>query len=109
MTREERIEMFKEKNKFIQKLELILTTPCPKGISVQSIDYEVWEREIDDILRYQEVIVITFEGGILPISVSGNSNSANLRVVSNNIDGGDYSFSPTYMRIKDLWTKLDLN
>ena len=110
MTNTEKLNMFQEKNSFIKKLDLILTTPVPKGMTVEGVEYEVYQKEIDDILRYQEVIVITFQGGgILPLSVTGNSNSANLQVIADHINGGEYGFVPAYMRIKELWERVDLD
>ena len=110
MTDMEKFRMFQEKNSFIRKLNLVLTTPKPKGMSVEGVEYEVWKREIEGVMRYQEIIVLTFQGGgILPISANGNSNSANFRVIAENINGGDYSFTPTYMKIKELWSLVDLD
>ena len=31
MTTEEKLEMFKEKDSFIRRLDLVLTTPVPRG------------------------------------------------------------------------------
>ena len=110
MTDAEKLQVFKDKHKFVQKIDLVLTTPTPKGFTTESIEYELWEREIDGITRYQEVIVITFKGGgILPISANGNSNLANFQQIAKYCEGGEYSFVPTYMRIKDLWTKVELD
>jgi hypothetical protein len=110
MTEMEKFRMYQEKERFIRKLDLILTTPKPKGMSVEGVEYELWTRKTDELTMYQEVIVITFiGGGTLPLSANGISNSANLRVIAENIDGGEYSFVPTYMKIKDLWTKVDLD
>ncbi len=110
MTDMEKFRMYQDKYRFVQKLDLILTTPTPKGFTTESIDYELWEREIDGFKSYQEVIVITFKGGgQLPISVNGNSNLANLQEVARYCEGGDYYFVPCYQRIKELWTKVDLD
>lgn len=110
MTDLEKLAMYQEKNSFIRKLDLVLTTPTPKGMTIAGVDYEVWEREIDGIRRFQEVIVLTFKGGgTLPISATGNSNSANFEVIAKHINGGDYDFVPTYMKIKELWTLVNLD
>ena len=110
MTETELLLMYKDKYHFIQKLDLILTTPIPTGFSVSSIDYELWSKVVEDRTCYQEVLLITFIGGsILPISINGNSNPCNLQVLSENINGGDYSFFPTYQKIKETWKPVDLN
>ena len=110
MTKQEKLQMFKEKNSFIRRLDLALTTPVPKGMTITGVDYEVWEREVEGTTWYQEIIVLTFKGGgMLPISANGNSNSANFEAIATNINGGDYSFSPTYKRIKELWKQVDLD
>ena len=109
MTNTEKLKMYQEKNKLIKKLDLVLTTPTPRGMTVSGVDYEVWKLELEDSIRYQEILVISFKGGgKLPICVTGNSNSANLRVLAENIDGGDYSFVPMYSRIKETWTLVTL-
>ena len=63
MTDMEKFRMYQGKYRFIQKVDLILTTPTPKGFTTESIDYELWEREFEGLKSYQEVIVITFKGG----------------------------------------------
>lgn len=110
MTDMEKFRMYQDKYRFIQKVDLILTTPTPKGFTTESIDYELWEREFEGLKSYQEVIVITFKGGgQLPFSANGNSNIANFQQVATYCEGGDYSFVPTYQKIKEFWTRVDLD
>lgn len=105
MTTTEKLEMYKEKNKFIKKLDLILTTPPPRGMTVEAVDYEVYQQDE----RFQEFIVITFQGGaICPIGVGGNSNLANLQEVAEYIARPDYILIPMYERVKETWTLVNL-
>lgn len=114
MTNMERIEMYKEKARFIAALDLALTTPTPKGMTVTDVEYEVYRQDLTNYgasitEAWYEFIVITFKGGSkLPISVSGNSNSANFGVLAKNINGGDYSEFQYYERIKEAAEFIDL-
>lgn len=110
MTEKEKLEMYREKESFIKKLDLILTTPTPRGMSVTDVEYELYKKENENgTTWFQEILVITFRGGgQLPVSIDGNSNSANLLVLAQNINGGDYGFKPTYEAIKETWQKVDL-
>jgi hypothetical protein len=115
MTYTERIEMYKEKSRFIKRLNSALTNPQPKGFTAADIRYEVYSIEVKDAGEnpaplFQEWIIITFEGGaISPISVGGNSNAANLRVISENIHGGHYSEEKTYETVSTTWKQINLN
>lgn len=106
MTTEEKLEMFKEKDSFIRRLDLVLTTPVPRGMSVSGVDYEVYQNGTS----FYEFIVIQFKGGaFVPIAVSGNSNAANFQVVAENINGGDYSSLQFYHEVQDRATKISFD
>lgn len=110
MTEMEKFRMYQEKNAFIRKLDLVLTTPTPKGLTVEQIDYELYKKEAEATTWYQEVIVFTYKGGgTLPVSVNGNSNLANLKVIAQYAAGGDYSFKSAYETLKESWTLVDLD
>jgi hypothetical protein len=115
MTYAERIEMYKEKSRFIKRLNSALTNPQPKGFTAADIRYEVYSIEVDDVDKiphtlFQEWIIITFDGGATSsISVGGNSNAANLRVISENIHGGYYSEERTYETVSTTWKQINLN
>lgn len=115
MNYSEKIEMYKEKSRFIKRLNSALTNPQPKGFTASDIRYEVYTVEVKDAEEnphplFQEWIIITFDGGaISPISVGGNSNSANLRVISENIHGGYYSEERTYETVSTTWKQINLN
>ena len=106
MTTEEKLDMFREKDSFIRRLDLALTTPVPRGMSVYGVEYEVYQNGTS----FYEFIVIQFKGGaFVPIPVSGNSNAANFQVVAENINGGDYSSLQFYHEIQDKSTKLSFD
>lgn len=110
-----KIEMYKEKARFIRRLNDALTNPAPKGFSATNIRYEVYSVEVKDagenpVPLFQEWIIITFEGGAFSaFSVGGNSNSANLRAISENIHGGYYSEERTYETVSTTWKQINLN
>ena len=110
MTVIQKVNMFKEKAKFIQKLDLVLTTPKPAGMSIEGVEYEVYTKSPQaGTTWFQEWIVIEYTGGsILPVVVSGNSNSANFQVVADSLHGGDYSALPSYEKCKAEWDRVDL-
>lgn len=104
----ERLEMYREKESFIKKLDLVLTTPTPKGMSILSIDYEVYRKESED--WFQEFIILTFKGdAICPINVNGNSNTANLYEVAKNIANPEFPSFPIYQKVKDTWQRVELD
>lgn len=108
MTVNERLEMYREKDSFIKKLDLVLTTPTPRGMSIYGIEYEVYRKIPED--WFQEVIVLTFDGdAICPIIVTGNSHTANLCDIAKNISAPDFSAVHLYNKIKETHTKVDLD
>lgn len=108
MNMNERLDMYREKDSFIRRLDLAITTPTPRGMSIYGIEYEVYQKTPED--WFQEVIVLTFDGdAICPIIVNGNSNIANLCEIAKNISAPDYSAVQMYNRIKELWTRVDLD
>lgn len=100
MTMEEKIKMYKEKKAFIDNLSRVFETK-PKGSVVETIEYEIYTKEIayDENVRKHivEFIVITFVGGGKSVKVvSGNSNTANFRVIGSMLDGGYYADNSYY-------------
>lgn len=90
MEMNERLEMYREKRNFINRLNAAFH-PTPKGSTVTEISYEVYQKEYKDRLTFCEWIIVHFiGGGKSPRRVSGNSNTANLRVVGELVDGGYY-------------------
>ena len=91
MTIEEKMEMYREKNRFIEGLSAVFETH-PRGSSVEKITYEVYEKDIDEVRTdFREWIVVHFVGGgISPKYVTGNSNTANFKVLGPMLNGGYY-------------------
>ncbi len=110
MTIEERLKMYREKRQFVYELAMTFIK-VPKGHSVADINYEVFFKEDEYCTDITEWITITyFGGGRAHRVVSGNSNSANFRVVADMIEGGCYEQNPTYESLADRgFKKLDLN
>lgn len=102
MTITEKIEMYKEKKAFIENISKAFET-SPRGSSVESIDYEVYRRDIDEEVTYfAEYLIVTFFGGGKSVRIAnGNSNTANFRVLGTLIDGGYYD------EVRDYETILD--
>ena len=82
MTIAEKLEMYREKKQFIDGLCSVFKTR-PKGSSVSEITYEVYKKSFgEDRTDFREWIVVHFDGGgSSPRLVTGNSNTANLKVL----------------------------
>jgi hypothetical protein len=96
MTVEEKIEMYKEKKKFIENLnDMFQMEPrCP---SVEGVTYEVYQKLYIDVFDFREWVIVHFTGGGKSIKiVSGNSNIANFKVIGGMLAGGYYSEVQTY-------------
>lgn len=99
MTLEERIDMYHEKAAFIHRLDWCLTTPRPKGLTIERVSYEVYEMQHGGFVEF---IVVTYVGGaISPICVSGNSNAANFQIVAELCDKGNYIQIGYYEQVKE--------
>lgn len=94
MSMEEKIKMFKSKKAFIEDLNRAFENKQVNS-SVESIDYEVYYKEVpvEDGVRdhFVEYVIVNFIGGGKSFkNVSGNSNTANFRVIGPMLDGGYY-------------------
>ena len=77
MTFEEKVAMWSEKKRFIEALDKVFQMK-PAGSLIEKIEYEVYQKEIGDTMRFKEWLVLHFEGGaLLATQVTGNSNIAN--------------------------------
>ena len=103
MTIAEKLEMFKEKKAFIENINNVFQTK-PKGSSVTSVEYEVYCRNMNEgIVSFIEYLVVNFKGGgRCVIDVSGNSNTANFRVLGTLLDGGYYEEIYKYESLYNL-------
>lgn len=109
MTFEEKVAMWSEKKRFIEALNGVFQMK-PAGSLIEKIEYEVYQKEIGDAMRFKEWLVLHFEGGaLLATQVTGNSNIANLRAISTYLDGGYYEEVRMYKSLSEMgWELLAL-
>lgn len=102
MTLGERVEMYKNKKRFIENLnEVFQIAPgCP---SIEGIHYEVYTKDCGEgRIDEREWVIVHFTGGAKSVKiVSGNSNIANFRVVGSLLSGGYYAEVRTYQEQLD--------
>jgi hypothetical protein len=94
---EEKIEMYKEKKKFVENInDMFQVEPrCP---SVEGVSYEVYTKDYGEgRFDFREWVIVHFTGGGKSVRiVSGNSNIANFKVIGGMLTGGYYSEVQTY-------------
>lgn len=100
MTMEDKIKMYKGKKAFIKDISTAFEGKQVNS-SVECIDYEVYYKEVvrGDITyqSFVEFVVVRFFGGGKSVKVvSGNSNTANFRVLGPMLDGGHYEENSYY-------------
>ena len=102
MTIAEKLEMYANKKAFIDNVSKAFAKNLSKS-SVTSLEYEVYRKDIDEErVHFVEYVVVNFIGGGKCVRfVSGNSNTANFRVIGEMLDGGYYDEIPTYNGLKD--------
>lgn len=105
MTITEKLEMYANKKAFIDNVSKAFAKNLSKS-SVTSLEYEVYHRKVtingEERDHYVEYVVVNFIGGGKCVRfVSGNSNTANFRVIGEMLDGGYYDEIPTYNGLKD--------
>lgn len=102
MTITEKLEMYANKKAFIDNVSKAFAKNLSKS-SVTSLEYEVYRKDIDEErVHFVEYVVVNFIGGGKCVRfVSGNSNTANFRVIGELLDGGYYDEIPTYNGLKD--------
>ena len=64
MTFEEKVAMWSEKKRFIEAINNVFQMK-PAGSLIEKIEYEVYQKEIGDAMRFKEWLVLRFEGGAL--------------------------------------------
>jgi hypothetical protein len=102
MTIIEKIEMYKNKEAFVQNVSKAFQSVITKT-GVVAVDYEVYCKEVGpDLTHFAEYIIVTFVGGGKSVrSVNGNSHSANFRAIGQLIDGGYYDEVRDYEALRD--------
>lgn len=109
MTFEEKIKMYKDKKNFITEVNKAFESK--KIGTVTSVDYEVYHKEVTYEGKihdhFAEFLIVNFVGGGKSVRVaSGNSNTANFRVLGTMLDGGHYEDKPYYMSMLETGYKL---
>ena len=100
MTTIEKIEMYKGKKIFVDNISKAFETR-PAGSSVTKVEYEVYEKEFNDITYFEEYIIVTYTGGAIATRiVNGNSNTANFIAISTLLDGGYYEEVERYRNLE---------
>jgi hypothetical protein len=109
MTFEEKVAMWSEKKRFIEALDKVFQMK-PAGSLIEKIEYEVYQKEIGDTMRFKEWLVLHFEGGaMLATQSTGCSNIANLRTIASYLDGGYYEEVRIYRAQAELgWEPVSL-
>ena len=110
MTWEDKLKMYKEKQRFIEALSEVFKT-TKHGSTVEGITYEVYTRPFNEqVSETREYVVVHFiGGGKSPRFVSGNSNTANFRILGEMLNGGYYSEVRTYdTLVENGYTKVAL-
>lgn len=110
MTMEEKIEMYKEKKKFIENInDMFQVEPrCP---SVEGVHYEVYTKDYGEgHIDTREWVIVHFVGGGVSVKlVTGNSNIANFKVIGSMLVGGYYTEVYTYQKqVEDGYEKVTL-
>ena len=102
MTIAEKIEMYKGKKAFIKNVSKAFEA-TPRVSTVTSIDYEVYEKKINEATTYfAEYIIVNFSGGGKSVRlVNGNSCTANFREIGKLLDGGYYEENRQYETLED--------
>lgn len=102
MSFEERIKMYEGKKQFIENLNEVFQME-PKCGSVEGVTYEVYSKDHGEgRIEYREWVIVHFVGGgKSPRLISGNSNTANFRVIGEMLNGGYYD------EVRDYETQLE--
>lgn len=110
MTMEEKIEMYRDKKKFVENInEVFQMEPhCP---SVEGVSYEVYMKNYGEgRIDIREWVIVHFTGGGKSVKVvSGNSNIANFGVIGSMLSGGYYAEVRTYQeQLENGYARVEL-
>lgn len=105
MTTAEKLAMYANKKAFIETISKAFEKNLSKS-SVTSIEYEVYHRKVtingEERDHYVEYVVVNYIGGGKCVRfVSGNSNTANFRVIGSLLEGGYYDEVQDYNSLKE--------
>ena len=91
MTMEEKIQMYKDKQKFVEALSKVFQT-TKHSSTVEGISYEIYHKSFSDqTSETREYVVVSYFGGAkAPRTVSGYSCTAVYRIIGDLLNGGYY-------------------
>ena len=91
MTWEEKIEIFREKQEFVEQLSKVFKV-TKHNSTVEGFSYEVYHKSFSDRLsETREYVVVCYTGGAkAPRTVSGYSCTAVYRFIGELLSGGYY-------------------
>lgn len=96
-----------EKHAFVESLGDCL---CKANKSLEGCSYELFAKDAPNGLAFQEYLVLRFKGGAISCrNANINSNMANLREISNLVDGGYYEEVENYRRTSEEWMRCAFN
>lgn len=110
MTMQERIELFRAKKRFVENINEVFQIE-PGVPNVAGVSYEVYMKDFgEDRVDFREWLIVHYVGGgKAPRIASGNSNSANFRVIGTMLNGGCYEDVRMYdTQIANGYTKVEL-
>ena len=96
MTLEEKLAMYREKQRFVEAISGVFQTTNHNS-SVEGVSYEVYKKQFIDVTDFREWVVVHYtRGGKAMKIVSGNSCVAIFTVVGSMLQGGCYEQVPYY-------------
>lgn len=110
MSIEEKIEMYGRKKQFVENINEVFQME-PKCGSVEGVTYEVYTKDHGEgRVEFREWVVVHFDGGgKCPRVVSGNSHTANFRVIGEMLNGGYYDEVRFYeSQLENGYTRVEL-
>ena len=110
MTMEEKIQMFKNKHRFVEQLSEVFQT-TNHGSTVEGISYEIYHKSFSDhTSETREYVIVSFTGGAKsPRTVSGYSCTAVYRFIGELLSGGYYDEVKEYESLlEDGYLRVEL-
>ena len=91
MTMEEKIQMYKDKQRFVEQLSGVFQTTNHNS-TVEGISYEVYHKSFSDhTSETREYVVVSYIGGAKsPRTVTGYACTAIFRIIGDLLNGGYY-------------------
>lgn len=101
MTLEEKLKMYKEKQRFVEALSGVFQTTTHNS-TIEGISYEVYHRSLGGRLsESKEYVIVYYTGGAkAPRTVSGYNCTAIYRIIGDLLNGGYYE---EVLEFDSLW------